>query len=60
MMTVNDLKRWRRRRGLTQVEAAKKLGYSRRGLQDVEARGDPIPLKLELAIAGLNALEPME
>lgn len=56
-MTISDLYAWRARRGWSQAEAAKRLGYSRRGYQDIEGRDGQVPLRIELAIEGLEARE---
>ena len=54
MMTSDQLRGWRAAKRWTQQEAADRLGYSRRGYQDVEAKPGAIGLTLELAVSGLE------
>lgn len=45
------MKRW------TQAQAAKALGFSTRGYQDIEAKHGELPLRVTLAVEGYNARE---
>lgn len=57
MMTAADLRAWRARHDWTQTEAAKAIGYSRRGIQIAEKTEGSLTPKMELAIIGYDARE---
>ena len=52
----DGLKRWRKRHGLTQAEAAKALGVSLRMFQNYEGGSHFLPLTVALACRGWEAL----
>ena len=53
--TGAQLAEWRDQAGLTQVEAARALGYAPRQYQRLEA-GERIPRRVALAVAGYESL----
>ena len=55
-MDLWDFKKWRRKLGYTQVEAAEKLGLSRGAVQHWESEIRPVPLAIELACQELLRL----
>lgn len=55
MMTAADLRAWRARHDWTQTQAAKAIGYSRRGIQIAEKTDCSLTPKMELAIIGYEA-----
>lgn len=52
-----DLKKWRKKRGFNQFEAAKKLGINRGGYQNWEREVRPIPRPVELACQEITRLQ---
>lgn len=54
IMDCWDLKKWRKRLGYNQVEAAARLGVQRGALQNWEQEVRPIPLTVELACKELE------
>jgi transcriptional regulator with XRE-family HTH domain len=52
-----DLKKWRKKHGFNQFEAAEKLGTNRSGLQDWEREVRPIWRSIELACEEITRLE---
>lgn len=54
VMDCWDLKKWRKRLGYNQVEAAARLGVQRGALQNWEQEVRPIPLTVELACLELE------
>lgn len=59
-MSGTALIRWRQRLGLTQAQAAHKLGRSRKSIQEYEAHRSPVPLVVAWAAAAIEAgLEPI-
>lgn len=53
-MTSDDLKHWRITRVLSQAEAAKRIGCSRRGYQRWESGKSPIPKYIAMAVAAVS------
>jgi DNA-binding XRE family transcriptional regulator len=49
VMDMWEFKKWRRMLGLTQVDAADKLGVSRGSVQNWEGERNPIPFTVDLA-----------
>ena len=49
-----DLKKWRKRLGYNQFEAAKRLGVHRGAVQNWEREVRPVPLTVELACEELE------
>ncbi len=52
-----DLKKWRKKHGFNQFEAAKKLGIQRSAFQDLEREVRPIWKSIELACEEITRLE---
>jgi len=55
-MDLWDFKKWRRKLGYTQVDAAEKLGVGRGAIQDWESEHRPVPAAVELACCELTRL----
>lgn len=53
-MTPEELKRWRKRLGLSQQKAADLLGCSKRAIQNWEASKTGIPKSIALAVAAVS------
>lgn len=56
--TPDDLRAWRKARGLTQEQLARRLGVSRLAVQSWEGARRPIPPMLRPALNGLDAAAP--
>ncbi len=55
-MDLWDFKKWRRKLGYTQFDAAEKLGVGRGAIQDWESEHRPVPAAVELACCELTRL----
>lgn len=58
--TPDDVRAWRDRLGLTQQQAAVRIGSSRDRVMKFETEGAPVPLTTALAMAAVEAgLKPL-
>jgi transcriptional regulator with XRE-family HTH domain len=53
-MTADELKKWRAKLGLSQLNAASLIGISRRGYQIYEGGSRPVPRTVALAVAAVQ------